>query len=99
MEKNENVTLWANLIKESGEREDEAREITCTLQKDMSPPKGETVQGEFKCELSGLKDGPYYSLRLNTSNDLAGIPDDEVALDPILTAEAIKKKQNIRLFK
>ena len=95
MEKNEKVKLWVNLIKESGEREDEAREINCTLQNDVSLHDGEIAQGEFKCELSGLKDGPYYSLRLNTSNDLAGIPDDELSLDPILTAEAIKKNKRL----
>ena len=57
----------------------------------MSPPEGESAKGEFICELSGLKNGPYCSLKLNTSNDVAGIPDDEVALDAVLTAEAIKK--------
>ena len=93
MKKNENITLLVNLIKESGEKEDEAREITCTLKKDVSPPEGESAQGEFRCELSGLKDGPYYSLRLNTSNYVAGFPDDEVALNPVLTAEAIKKNK------
>ena len=59
----------------------------------MSTPEGESAQGEFRCELSGLKDGPYYSLRLNTSNDIAGFPDDEVVLDPKLTEEAISKNQ------
>ena len=40
MKKNENITLLVNLIKESGEKEDETREITCTLKKDVSPPEG-----------------------------------------------------------
>ena len=93
MKKNEKITLAVNLIKESGEREDEARNIPCTLQKDVSPPDGELIQGEFKCQLSGLKDGPYYSLRLNNSNDISSIPDDEVALDPMLTVEAIEKNK------
>ena len=29
----------------------------------------------------------YYSLRLNSSDDIAGIPDNEVLLDPRLTEE------------
>ena len=93
MKKYENITLSVNLIKESGEREDEARDIPCTLQKDVSPPDGEPIQGEFKCQLSGLKDGPYYTLRLNKSNDISSIPKDKVTLDPILTADAIEKNK------
>ena len=45
----------------------------------------QAVQGDFKCILSALEE-EYYSLRLNSSNDSSGIPDDEVALDPMLTS-------------
>ena len=70
-----------------GEREDEAREVVCSLEESVSPLEGQSLQGEFKCSLAVTKE--YYSFRLNRSDYIAGIPDDEVLLDPILTEEAI----------
>jgi len=48
------------------------------------------TQGDFKCTLSGLKE-EYYSLRLNSSDNTYGIPDDETLLNSVLTAEEIER--------
>jgi len=39
---------------------------------------------------SGLKE-EYYSLRLNSFDNISGIPDDETLLNPVLTAEEIER--------
>lgn len=85
------MTILANLIKESGEIEDTTEKITCSLASDVTPPEGQVAQGNFKCTLNGLTE-PYYSLKLNSSDLVSSIPtNDEVSLDPLLTAEAIEK--------
>ena len=86
------IKIFVNLIKISGEREDEAKEIICSLSDDISPPEGQSLQGSFKCTKSGLEE-EYYSLRFNSSDQIAGVPDDETLLDPVLTDEAIAKKE------
>ena len=90
--KGETVKLKINLIGNEG-MDDEAKEIKCTLESDVAEPsKGESLQGKYKCELSGLNTSiTYTSARLNSSEDIAGIPtDDETALNPALTDDAIK---------
>ena len=91
LNKGHQIKLLVNLIKASGEREDRTTEITCALQQEVTY-LDQSVQGDFKCILSSLEE-EYYSLRLISSNDISGIPDDEVALDPVLTREAIKKNK------
>ena len=87
------IKIKVNLIKENGEIEDETREINCTLEdENIKPEEGKTLQGVYKCTRSNLP-GTYYSLRLNSSDSVAGIPKDEVLLDPILTAKAIENKK------
>ena len=87
----EKITVLVNLIKESGEIEDTTEEIACSLESDVTPPEGQVAQGNFRCTLNGLTE-PYFSLKLNSSDSVSSIPiDDEVALDPVLTADAIEK--------
>ena len=89
LEAGKKIKILANLIKKSGEIEEDIKEITCILDSDVNPSKGQLVQANFKCTLDGLNE-PYYSLKLNNSDDIASIPfDNEIALDPVLTAEAI----------
>ena len=90
LEKGYEITMFVNLILMSGEREENATEIKCTLVKDVNPAEGETVQGDFKCSIEGFED-IYYSFRFNSSDDIAGIPTDETLLDPMLTKEAIER--------
>ena len=87
----EQIRIFVNLIKNDREKEDEATEVICTLSNNVSLEKGKSTQGEFICNKTGLKE-EYYSLRLNSSETITGIPSDEVLLDPVLTESAIKKK-------
>ena len=48
-----------------------------SLVRDISTSEGQSTQGEFKCSLSGLTED-YYSLRLNSSDNIAGIREDEI---------------------
>ena len=87
----ENITIFVNLIRGDREKEDETTEVICTLSKKISSEIGKPVQGEFICNKTGLEE-EYYSLRLNSSETITGIPTDEVLLDPVLTEIAIEKK-------
>ena len=90
--KGSTITLNVNLIGSEG-MDDETKEIQCTLESDVDEPsEGESSQGNYKCELSGLNTSiNYTSVRLDSSDDIVGIPtDDETALNPALTDEAIK---------
>ena len=84
------ITMLVNLIKITGETEEDTTEVKCSLESDISTSEGQSTQGDFKCTLSGLEE-EYYSLRLNSSDNIAGIPDDETLLNPVLTAEAIER--------
>ena len=93
LEQNTEIKLLVNLInKKTGEREDNTTESICKLEKSVKPAEGESAQGDFKCTIEGLTE-EYYSLRLNSSDYITGIPDDEILLDPILTKEAIDKNE------
>ena len=81
------IKLLVNLIKLSGEREDESKQVVCSLKDGVSPEEGQSLQEEFECSLAVTEE--YYSLRLNSSDDIAGIPNDEVLLDPVLTKDSI----------
>ena len=87
----EEVKIKVNLISTTGEVEEEAKEMTCVLESEVEPEEGKSKQGKFKC--TQKVEGNYYSLRLNSSDSLSGIPTEEVLLDPKLTAMAIKKDQ------
>jgi hypothetical protein len=70
--KGETDTSLVNLILMSGEREDDTREVTCTLSEEVKPNEGQSLQGTFECSLSGLTE-EYYSLRLNSSESVSGM--------------------------
>jgi hypothetical protein len=74
----------------SGEREEKEREAKCVLQEDSSPEDVQNVQVGFKCTISSLTE-KYYALRLIRCNYIAGIPTDEILLNPVLTAQAIER--------
>ncbi len=84
------MKIKANLIKKNGTVEDEAKDLNCVLINTSTIV--ENKQGVFNCSLSNLNED-YYSLRLNSSDLMTGIPTEEVLLDPILTAKAIEKKK------
>ena len=71
--------------------EEDTKEFECKLEKSVTVGEGKTESASFKCENSTLNESiTYTSLRLNSSEEIAGIPfDDETALNPALTDEAI----------
>ena len=81
------------MINLNGERDDNTTESICKLEEDVLPPEGQSAQGDFKCSIADLEEEKYYSIRLNSSDDITGIPTDETLLDPVLTQEAIEKNQ------
>ena len=89
------IILFVNLVGKNG-MDENATDITCSLTSPVAiDNEGESKQAIFICERSGLDiNGEYSSLRLNSSEDIAGIPeDDEILLNPALTDEAIKNKE------
>ena len=84
------IKMLVNLIKVTGETEEDTTKVKCSLESDISTSEGQSTQGDFKYTLSGLKE-EYYSLRLNSSNNTSGIPDDETLLNSLLTAEEIER--------
>ena len=84
------ITILVNLINVAGEREEIERELSCIIQEEVSPEEGEIQQANFRCILGNLTEH-YYSLRVNSSNYINDIPEDEILLDPKLTAEAIER--------
>lgn len=95
LSKGQTIILMINLIGKNG-MEEEPKDITCKLENDVEV-KGESQleSALFKCSLSGLDESQgYTSLRLNSSDDVAGIPfDDETLLNPVLTEEAIANNE------
>ena len=84
------IKLLVNLITVEG-MDDQPTEIECSLDSSVEVKEGETKQASFKCEKKDLdKSKVYTGLRLNSSDSIAGIPtDDETALNPALTDDAI----------
>ena len=95
MEAGFEIILIVNLINMDGERDENNTDVTCKLERSVTVEEGKSTQVDFKCELTGLdKEIEYYSLRLNSSKFVAGIPeDDETLLNPKLTEKAITDKE------
>ena len=85
------VVLLVNLIGANG-MEEELTEITCTITEAVTLPSGQSmIQANYECKLEGLDQSKgYTSLRLSSSADIVGIPDDETLLNPVLTQQAIE---------
>ena len=84
------IKLLFNLITTEG-MNNTATEIECKLEKSVEVKEGDTQQASFKCEKTELDPKIVYSgLRLNSSEEIAGIPsEDEILLNPALADEAI----------
>ena len=89
------IELLVNLIGING-MDEEATAVKCTLPSDVALPSGAvSVQANYQCRLENVNatEG-YTSLRLNSSNDITGIPtEDETLLNPVLTDQAIQNKE------
>ena len=90
IEKGNKKKLYANLIGING-IEENASKFICESQESVNPEIGKSLQVKYICELTGLNESEEYtSLKLNYSNDIAGIPkNNEILLNPYLTDEAI----------
>ena len=75
--------------------EEEARPAICTISSPINPSEGQVVKATYECKVESLEE-VYTSLRFNNSDDIAGVPtDDEVALNPVLTDQAIENNEVI----
>ena len=88
------IKLLFNLITTEG-MNNTATEIECKLEESVEVKEGDTQQASFKCEKTGLDPNIVYSgLRLNSSEEIAGIPsEDEILLNPALADEAITNRE------
>ena len=88
------VTLYINLIGKEG-MDENATAINCTAQEDYNIGTQVAIQAIFICVLENVDETQEYtSLRLNSSNDITGIPtEDETALNPYLTDQAIANNE------
>ena len=87
------IPIYVNLIHTNGTRDEESTESICILNQDI---KGNTASSlaYFRCSIENLEE-IYYSFRYNYSNYIIGVPNDEIALDPILTKKSIEKNEII----
>ena len=85
------ITVFVNLIHINGIRDEEPTEAICILTKEIKA-NASSSSAPFYCSIENLNE-TYYSFRYNYSNYIIGVPNDEVALDPILTKKAIERRE------
>ena len=73
--------------------EDDTHEANCTLQKDVTLGSEKLVQANYVCKVEIVGAENYISLRLNKSDDVAGLPSDEALLNPNITDTAIEDNE------
>ena len=78
------IHALVNLIHSNGTRDSSPTESKCTLKNTKS--SSGSVKAVFACTINNIE-GDYYSLRYNTSLNISGVPNDEILLDPVLTAK------------
>ena len=89
------IEILVNLYPESGNMEEEGRTAICTLSESANPSNGVSIQIRYECKIEELEE-VYTSLRYNSSQNIAGVPtDDEIALNPVLTDQAIENQEII----
>ena len=90
MNKDYVIKMKVNLI-EDLVTSTEITEAVCYLEKDVVI-ESEMKQANFNCNIENLEGGKEYtSFVLHSSDDIKGIPDDSVLLNPVLTEAAIAK--------
>ena len=74
-----------------GVKKTSLKETKCVLGEGVTLPSGQKlVQAQFSCSVSELEK-EYTSLEISYSDEIAGIPDDDILFDPVKTKEAIEK--------
>ena len=90
------IEIWLYLLLPNGKREKTERKALCKLLENITPKNGEQVQADFSCEINGLDSKiSYSSFEISYSDDFAGLPDNEVLLDPEKTRIAIENGELI----
>ena len=65
-------------------------EVKCILNEPVTL-EGEQAQDDFECNITGLNEAQEYkSFKLYDSENIAGIPEDEILLNPVKIEETIK---------
>ena len=83
------ITIFIQLIGPDG-LESKALEANCTLAKDVTLGEEKLLQANYECKIEGINStGNYTSLRVNKSDDIAGLPSNEVLLNPAMADQAI----------
>ena len=89
LEKEYEIILSLNLISEDGTFEFYYSRAKCILDESVNPIDGQ-AQADFSCSTIEFEQTKVYkSFIVSYSDDFVGIPDEEILLDPIVTAEAI----------
>jgi len=85
------IDIWLYLLLPNGKREKTQRKAECKLLESIAPIKGEQVQADFSCEITGLDPSiSYSSFEISNSDDFSGLPDNKVLIDPEKTKKAIE---------
>lgn len=86
------IKMNVNLIKDNIEEENKPKTAICLLTKGINVKKNEPVQGEFSCTIEDITNDEIKSINsfvLKNSDYIAGIPDNNVLLNPKLTEKYI----------
>ena len=83
------IKMTVNLIKNMIEDEDNPKTAICLLKKGIDVKGNEPVQGDFSCTIENITDNDINSFVLKNSSYFAGIPEDNVLLNPKLTEQYI----------
>ena len=86
------IKMDVNLIKNNIEKENDTRTAICFLKRGIDVKGNEPVQGDFSCVIENLKDNEIKdidSFVLKKSKYFAGIPKDNIFLNPKLTEQYI----------
>ena len=86
------ITLFLHLLLEGGVLDPALSQAECTVVDAVNPTDGQ-AQADFSCEVSGFETtNTITSFVLSHSDEVAGIPHEEILLDPVKTDKAIKDK-------
>ena len=84
------IFLRLFLILGDGTMDTNPIEVKCILNEPVTL-EGEQAQDDFECNITGLNEAQEYkSFKLYDSENIAGIPEDEILLNPVKIEETIK---------
>ena len=92
IELNLEIFFYIYLYLDGGVKDNALQKAKCVAEEAADPSsEWSPVQAPFKCTITGLTK-EYKTLKFSSSDFIAGVPfDNKILLDPVLTADAIKK--------